>query len=144
MACRSALARLWAGPTDLPRPLKLERRMVLGRWVGIVVFALALAYHPMMGTEQVLGGYLVLVVAAAYNLTLQELLKRRQTGFMVSTLPTAGDGMLCAAMLALVGGFDSPFYTVLYAVAVSGGMRLGIGRGMVLVVAVTLFEAIWR
>src|SRR5262249_41219045 len=89
-------------------------------------------------------GYCVLLVATLYNLTLHELIRRRSAGFLVSTLPTVGDGMLCAAMLALVGGFDSPFYTVLYAVAVSGGMRMGFGRGIVLVAAVTLFEAIWR
>jgi diguanylate cyclase (GGDEF)-like protein len=143
MACRTALMHAWAGPTDLPRPLKLERRLVMGRWVGIVVFALALAVHP-IGSEQLFGGYVVLLIASGYNLTLHELLRQRRTGFLVSTLPTVGDGLLCAAMLALVGGFDSPFYTVLFAVAVSGGMRLGLGRGVVLVVAVTLFEAIWR
>src|SRR5260221_254496 len=99
MACRDALLRLWDGPADLSRPLKLERRMQLGRWVGIVVFAIALALHP-MGSQEVMGGYAVLLVAAGYNLTLRELLRRRRA-VLVSTLPTIGDGLLCAAMLAL-------------------------------------------
>src|SRR5438876_11226335 len=39
-------------------------------------------------------------------------------------LPILVDGLLCALMLPLVGGFDSPYYAVLYAVVVSAGMRL--------------------
>src|SRR5262245_612771 len=116
----NALLRLWAGPPDLPRPLQLERRMVLGRWIGIAVFTVALALHP-LANDQVTAGYLLLLVAAAYNLALTDLLRRRRTGVLLSTLPTIGDGLLCAAMFTLVAGFDSPFYAVLYAVSVSGG-----------------------
>ena len=43
---RRTFADLWNGPADLPRKLKLERRLVLGRWLAIAFFAPALAlYH---------------------------------------------------------------------------------------------------
>src|SRR5436190_932694 len=30
-----ALGSLWQSPPELPRPLKLERRLIVGRWVGV-------------------------------------------------------------------------------------------------------------
>ena len=39
------IAGLWNSPPDMSRPLKLERRLILGRWVGILTFAIALALN---------------------------------------------------------------------------------------------------
>jgi diguanylate cyclase (GGDEF)-like protein len=134
---------MWTGAADLPRPLKLERRLVMGRWLGIAVFATAFALHPLEAT-QTLAAYGVLAIAAMYNLVLLQLLARKHSGVMVSFVPTLGDGLLCAAMIALVGGFDSPYYPVLYAVVVSAGMRLGFVRGTVLAGAIILIDLAWR
>src|SRR6266481_647283 len=73
------LQTMWAGPADLPRPLKLERRLVMGRWLGIAVFATAFALHP-LEAPQTLAAYGVLAIATVYNLVLLRLLERRHSG----------------------------------------------------------------
>jgi len=134
-----ALARLWAGPADLPPSLKLERRLVVGRWVGITLFALALALRP-LDPRSMVAAYGVLGVAFAFSLTLARLIKQRRSGLLVGFVPTLVDGLLCAAMLSLVGGFDSHFYAVLYAVVVSAGMRLGFASASILSTAITVID----
>src|ERR1700687_6199928 len=132
----NAVAGLWISPADLPRPLKLERRLILGRWVGIAVFAVALALN-ITSMEQTIAAYGVLAVAFVYNLVLLRVLRNASPG-LVGGLATIGDGLLCAAMIPLMGGFESPFYAVMYVVIVAAGMRLGFGRGMLLAAAVSL------
>src|SRR5205085_2124167 len=101
------------------------------------------ALHP-LEARQTIAAYGVLAVAAMYNLVLLRLLERKHSGVMVSFVPTLGDGLLCAAMIALVGGFDSPYYPILYAVVVSAGMRLGFVRGVVLAGAIIVIDLAWR
>ncbi|HEV7664134.1 MAG TPA: EAL domain-containing protein [Chloroflexota bacterium] len=124
---KPGLAGLWTGPSDLPRPLRLERRLVLGRWLGIATFSLALATHALPSDETV-AAYGVLLVAAAYNLVLLYLLRQPRMTWLLGILPTIGDGLLCAAMLTLVGGFETSYYNVLYAVLVASAMRLGFAQ----------------
>src|SRR5438132_8639160 len=138
-----ALVRVWMGPANLPPSLKLERRLVAGRWLGITLFALALALRP-LDPRTMIAAYAVLGVAFAFSLTLARLIKQRRTGLLVGFVPTLVDGLLCAAMLPLVGGFDSPFYAVLYAVVVSAGMRLGFARGLLLAAAIAAVDLLWR
>jgi diguanylate cyclase (GGDEF)-like protein len=140
---RQALASIWAGPPELPRSLRLERRVVFGRWMGIAVFTVALALQALPARETA-AAYGVLAVAVTYNLTLFTLLKRGRRDWLVGVLPTLGDGVLCAAMLALVGGFDSSFYDVLYTVVVSAGMRLGFPRGMLLSASIAAIDLALR
>jgi diguanylate cyclase (GGDEF)-like protein len=64
----------------------------------------------------------------------------RQLPRLVVGLPTVFDGLLCAFMIPIMGGFDSPFYVMMYAVVVAAGMRLGFGRGMLLAVAIALID----
>src|SRR5712692_3654390 len=119
----NTVASLSNSASDLPRPLKLERRLILARWVGIAVFAAALALHP---NEHTVAAYCVLTVAFAYNLVLLRVLRHAPPKLVVG-LPTLADGLLCAAMIPLLGGFESPFYAVMYAVTVAASMRLGFG-----------------
>src|SRR3954470_9699524 len=73
---RRTLADLWNGPVDLPRKLKLERRLVLGRWLAIAFFAPALAlYH--LPPDQERAGFALLTVAFGFNLTLYWLTRKR-------------------------------------------------------------------
>ncbi|TMF05874.1 MAG: EAL domain-containing protein [Chloroflexi bacterium] len=140
---REKLGALWVGPSDLTRPIMLERRLLLGRWVGIGVFAIALGLHP-LGANTMVAAYGVLALAFIYSLTLLRLIKRRHSGVLVGFVPTLVDGLLCALMLPLVGGFDSPYYAVLYAVVVSAGMRLGFARGLLLAAAIAAVDLLWR
>jgi diguanylate cyclase (GGDEF)-like protein len=134
-----SLVRLWVGPPDLTPSLKLERRLVVGRWLGITLFAVALALRP-LDARTMLAAYGVLVVAFVFSLTLARLIKQRRSGLLVGVVPTLVDGLLCAAMLPLVGGFDSPFYAVLYVVVVSAGMRLGFAPASLLAAVIAAID----
>src|SRR5579859_2113237 len=138
----NALTSLWNSPPDLSRPLKLERRLILGRWVGIAVFALGLAFshHP---PTQTYVACVILALAFVYNLVLTRVL-RRAAHRLIIALPTLIDGLLCAAMIPLLGGAESPFYAVMYAVVVAAGMRSGFGRGMLLATAIVLIDGLSR
>jgi len=140
---REKVAAVWAGPSDLPRPIMLERRLLLGRWVGISVFALALWLHPLNALSMA-AAYGVLALALVFSLALLRLIKRRHSGVLVGFVPTLVDGLLCALMLPLVGGFDSPFYAVLYAVVVSAGMRMGFSRGLLVAAAIATVDLVWH
>ena len=141
-SAHNRLVSLWAGPPDLPAPLKFERRLVVGRWLGITLFALALALHP-LNPLSVAAAYSVLAVAFGFSLILVRLIKQRRSGLLVGFAPTLVDGLLCAAMLPLVGGFNSPFYAVVYAVVLSAGMRLGFGPANLLALAISAVDYAW-
>jgi diguanylate cyclase (GGDEF)-like protein len=85
--------------------------------------------------------HVMLAVATAYNFGLLWLIRRRFWAVRDGSLPTLCDGLLCAAMVAIVGGFESPFYAILYSIVISAGMRLGFARGMVLAGAIGVIDA---
>jgi diguanylate cyclase (GGDEF)-like protein len=125
------LKSLWNGPDDLSRALRLEWRIVLGRWLAIVFVALGLALHG-LPRAQTAAAFAVLAAAFAYTLVLQQLIRQHAPGVEDSTLPTLADGVLCAVMFPILGGFENPFYAVLYLVMISAGIRLGFVRAMLL------------
>jgi len=140
---RRVLLPLWDGPADSPRPLKLEWRLVLGRCLGIAFCIVAFASYPFEPVQK-LQAFAMLGTAAIYNVVLARLIWRRFGLVADGTLPTLGDGLLCAAMLGIVGGFESPFYVILYAVVISAGMRLGFARGIMLAAPIATIDAIGK
>jgi len=120
---------LWNGPEDLPRNLKLEWRFVAVRWLGIACLApvLLLAHLPF---ERLVAAYLVLVVATIYNAGLQRVMPRRSHWLANGYLSTLGDGLLDVAMVIVGGGFDSPFYFILFTVTLAAAMRYGYGPSL--------------
>src|SRR5579859_725229 len=131
-----AVISLWNSEPDLPRPIKLERRLIIGRWVGIGVFAVALGFNP---NDRTFAAYCVLAVALTFNLLLARMLRRAPLKLVIG-LPTLADGLLCATMIPLLGGFESPFYVVMYAVTVAAGMKLGFGPAMLLAATIALID----
>jgi diguanylate cyclase (GGDEF)-like protein len=132
---QTVLTSLWNGPADLSRPLRLEWRIVLGRWLAIAFFAVALAVNS-LPEARTAAAYGVLVAALAYSVTLQQLIRRHSALVERGTLPTLGDGVLCGLMFPILGGFENPFYPVLYLVMISAGIRLGFIRGLVLAASI--------
>jgi diguanylate cyclase (GGDEF)-like protein len=121
--------------------LRLEWRLILARWAAIGVFAIALALHQ-MPVAQTTAAYIVLAAGFGYTCLLLRLVRRRVTVVLDGSLPTIGDGMLCVAMFAALGGFETPFYSVLYAVAISAGMRLGLRRGVLMSAGIASVEGL--
>ena len=119
----------WNGPDDLPRNLKLEWRFVAVRWLGIVSLApnLPLAH---LSFDRLLAAYLVLIVASVYNAGLQSLMPRRPQWLANGYISTLGDALLDVAMVIVGGGFDSPFYFILFTVTLAAAMRYGYGPSL--------------
>src|SRR5438105_4183751 len=120
---------LWNGPDDLPRNLKLEWRFVAVRWLGIASLApvLLLAHLPL---ERLIAAYLVLIVASIYNAGLQQLMPRRPQWLANGYISTIGDALLDIAIIVVGGGFDSPFYFILFTVTLAAAMRYGYGPSL--------------
>jgi signal transduction histidine kinase len=120
---------LWDGPEDLPRTLKLEWRFVAVRWLGIASLApvLLLAHLPL---DRLLEAYAVLIVASVYNAGLQYVMPRRPQWLANGYISTLGDALLDIAMVIVGGGFDSPFYFILFTVTLAAAMRYGYGPSL--------------
>src|SRR5437868_6469594 len=120
---------LWNDPADLPRNLKLEWRFVAVRWLGIASLApvLLLAHLPL---ERLIAAYLVLIVASIYNAGLQQLMPRRPQWLANGYISTIGDALLDIAIIVVGGGFDSPFYFILFTVTLAAAMRYGYGPSL--------------
>ncbi|HEY3061412.1 MAG TPA: EAL domain-containing protein [Chloroflexota bacterium] len=140
---RRKFLELWDGSPDLPRPVKLERRLVLGRWIAIAFCAPALGLYQMPPLQHT-AAFTLLGVALIYNFALFCLIRREHRWVADGSIATFGDGVLCAAMIAIVGGFESPFYVLLYAIVISAGMRLGFARGMVLATPIAVVDAMGK
>ncbi len=138
---RNLLTSLWNGPVDLSRPLRLEWRIVLGRWLAIAFVAVALGVNSLPEASTT-AAYGVLVAAFAYSVTLQLLIRRHSFLVERGALPTVGDGVLCALMFPILGGFENPIYAVLYLVMISAGIRLGFIRGILLAGSIGLIDGI--
>jgi diguanylate cyclase (GGDEF)-like protein len=138
---RTLLTSLWNGPADLSRPLRLEWRIVLGRWLAIAFVATALNVN-VLPEARATAAYGVLIAAFAYSLALQQLIRRHSVLMESGRLPTLGDAVLCALMFPILGGFEHPVYPVLYLVMISAGIRLGFIRGLLLAATVGLIDGI--
>jgi signal transduction histidine kinase len=121
--------RLWNGPDDLPRSLKLEWRFVAVRWLGIGLIApvLLLLHLP---PERLIAAYALLGIASAYNAVLEYMLPRRASWLANGYLSTIGDGLLNVALVVIGGGFDSPFYLTFFTVTLAAAMRYGYGPSL--------------
>ena len=120
---------LWNGPDDLPRNLKLEWRFVAVRWLGIACLAPVLLLAHLQ-FERLVAAYAVLIVASIYNAGLQRVMPRRPQSLANGYLSTLGDGLLDVAMVIVGGGFDSPFYFILFTVTLAAAMRYGYGPSL--------------
>ena len=122
----SWLGRPWSTTDDMPRAVKLEWRFVAIRWVGIICLLPGLPLFGLPNT-QLAAAYGVLLMAALYNVVVQVLLRRRSKVFVSGYVTTICDGLLNVSMILVAGGFDTPFYFVLFSSTVSAAMRYGYG-----------------
>ena len=123
---RRGFTYLYKGPSDLPEPLQLEWRFIAVRWIGIAFVSVGCLVAP-FSRQTISAIYLVLLVAALYNLSIQRLITRRPELFINGYVTTFGDGLLNVVMVTVGGGFDSPLYYLLFTVTISAAMRYGYG-----------------
>jgi signal transduction histidine kinase len=123
-AIRRGIVYLWQGPQDLSPTLRLEWRFVAVRWLGIFLVGPGLQLTG-LPADRLRAASIVLVVAAVYNFAVQWLMPRYPRIFASGYLTTLGDTLLNIAMVTVGGGFNSPFYFLLFTVAISAAMRYG-------------------
>jgi signal transduction histidine kinase len=133
---RRTIAAEWQGPADLPRSLTIEWRLIACRWVGILAVAPALLLMH-LPVERLVGAYLLLFFAAAYNITVRWYLRRQPALFANGYLTTAADSLLTIAMVLVGGGFESPLSNVLFTGTISVAMRYGYGPAMAMTLIFT-------
>ncbi len=138
---RRCLTYLWQGPFALPQALRLEWRFVAVRWVGIVFMGpgLLLAH---LAPLQLRGAYAVLLLATLYNIGVQGVMQRCPAFLTNGYLTAIGDGFLTIAMIHIGGGFNSPFYYLLFTVTISTAMRYGYGPALATVLIVVGLDAL--
>jgi signal transduction histidine kinase len=138
---KAVFADQWEGPAALPGSLRLEWRFVVIRWVGIIAITpgLLLAHLP---PTTLLAAYAVLGVAAVYNLTVQNLALRRPALLVSGYVTMIGDALLNVALVAVGGGFNSPFYYILYTVTISAAMRYGYGPALLMAMMYSSFDVL--
>jgi signal transduction histidine kinase len=126
---RRAVAAEWQGPTDLPRSLTLEWRLIAVRWVGIAFVGPAL---PLLGLSpaRLLFAYAILCAASVYNIAVRRYMQRYPRLFARGYITTIADSFLNIAMVGVGGGFNSPFSYILFTVLISVAMRYGYGPSM--------------
>ncbi|MBV8713902.1 MAG: hypothetical protein JOZ65_02425 [Chloroflexi bacterium] len=124
-----SLGQVWNGPAELPRSLRLEWRLVAVRWMGIASLApvLLLAHLPQ---DRLIAAYAVLAIATLYNAGLRRIMPRHPQWLVNGYISTIGDAMLDIAMVIVGGGFDSPFYLLLFTVTLAAAMRYGYGPSL--------------
>ena len=139
LTVRRALIDLWQGPPNLPRSLQLEWRFVAVRWIGVVSVAAGLPLAH-LSTERLIAAYAVMIVGALYNLAVQRLLPRYPAIFARGYVTAIGDSLLSIAMIWVGGGFDSPFYYILFTIMLSVSMRYGYGTALAITVIYSGFD----
>jgi signal transduction histidine kinase len=124
-----AIRAEWHGPSDLPRSLTIEWRLIVARWVGILVVAPALLLLN-LPLKQLAVAYVILLGATAYNLVIRWWMQRRPDLFANGYVTTVFDSVLNIAMVLVGGGFSSPFSYILFTVTISVAMRYGYGPAL--------------
>jgi signal transduction histidine kinase len=126
---KRAIRAEWHGPPDLPRSLTMEWRLIVARWVGILVVAPALLLLN-LPLDHLAAAYAILVGATAYNLVIRWWMQRRPDLFASGYVTTVFDSLLNIAMVLIGGGFSSPFSYILFTVTISVAMRYGYGPAL--------------
>ena len=126
---RRAIAAEWQGPSDLPRSLTIEWRLIAARWVGILAVGPALLFMR-LPFERLVAAYAILAFAIVYNVLLRSHLVRRPSLFASGYVTTAADSLLNISMVLTAGGFDSPMSYILFTQLISVAMRYGYGPAL--------------
>lgn len=127
---RRLLAYCWQGPASLSRDVRLEWRFVVIRWVGIVFVVPGIMLLDIPTSHRVCG-YVVLLLAAVYNLSVHRIITSRPELVANGYLTTTIDGLLNIAIVMLLGvSFESPIAYFLFSVIVSAAMRFGYGPSL--------------
>src|SRR5437763_1780486 len=138
---RRRIAAEWQGPSDLPRALTMEWRLVSVRWVGIVSVSPAL-FIMHLPQERLVAAATILFFATVYNIAVRSFMQRRPAMFASGYLTTVADSVMNTAMVIVGVGFDSPFSYILFTVTISVAMRYGYGPALAMPLLFTVADGV--
>src|SRR5258708_7773547 len=115
---------LWHGPPGLSQSLQGEWHITLARWLAIAGVFVGLPWLGLPG-QQLLFVVLTVGAGALFNLTVQWAVLRRPQILASGYLTALGDTLLSLGMIAVMGGFDSPFTYVFFPVTSAIAVRAG-------------------
>src|SRR5438132_11559588 len=105
--------------------VEMERRIIVIRWLAILVSTLALPFLN-LGAQSLLPLLGLIGLGAIYNLTLQILVLPRKPAWLTGGYISAiGDVLLVTGGVAVTGGLASPFFLAYFVVTVTSAVRFG-------------------
>jgi len=119
----------WDGPPELARDLQREWRLVAIRWPAILFVGIALPFVH-LAPPRLFTAYLVLCVATIYNAGLTLAFRRWPWLIRRGYVSNLADAGLNLAMIWIAGGFETPFYFVIYTVTIAAAIRYGYGPAL--------------
>ena len=120
---------MWTGDPGLPPSLDLEQRFMALRYLCMLCLAPMLPLLNLSPTR-LAAAYALLLLAALYNASIQLLLRRHSLWLLRGYVTTIGDGLLIITMVMIGGGFQSPFYYILFTITIAAAMRYGYGPAL--------------
>src|SRR3989440_11209332 len=118
--------------------VEMERRIIVIRWLAILVSTLALPFLS-LGKQSLLPLLGLIGLGAIYNLTLQVLvLPRKPTWLTAGYISAIGDVLLVTGGVAVTGGLASPFFLAYFVVTVTTAVRFGGVAAIVAVLTIAL------
>src|SRR2546421_11305534 len=118
--------------------VEMERRIIVIRWLAILVSTLALPFLS-LGAQSLLPLLGLIGLGAIYNLTLQILVLPRKPAWLTGGYISAiGDVLLVTGGVAVTGGLASPFFLAYFVVTVTSAVRFGGGAALTAVLTIAL------
>lgn len=115
--------RTWGELSEVQRIVVMEKRIIIIRWIGIV---LAAPIVPFLGLPHLAWIYGVIIYAVFYNFLFQfYLLPHKSQWVKKPWLLTIGDLLMTTAIVYLTGGLKSDFYDIYFLLAVLSAIRFG-------------------
>jgi signal transduction histidine kinase/microcompartment protein CcmK/EutM len=138
---RARLLVLWAGPPDFTAALRMERRFIALRYLGISFLAPTLPLLS-LSASRLVAAYVLLLVYGSFNVWVHVLLNRRSPWLNHGYVTSIGDGIIISIMVMIGGGFASPFYMLLFPTTIAAAMRFGYGPSLLIVGFYVAFDAL--
>jgi signal transduction histidine kinase len=117
---------------DFPLELRIEQFFITVRWFGICILAPTLLLTN-LPPDRMRAAYLILGLAGIYNAVIGRILRDRPHLLQSGYITTIGDGVLNVAMVGVGGGFDGPFYFLLFTMSIAAVMRYSYGPAIMVV-----------
>lgn len=126
----------WKDKSPLDKVVIMEKRIILIRWLGIVLGILTV---PMLKLANPTNMYALILFAAFHNVLFQSFIfPHRRHWLLKPAIITIGDILMGSAAIYVTGGLSSDFYVSYFLIAVLSAIRFG-GVASATAIAISIF-----